>query len=118
MCAQPLPLVVKSFVNSFPLLVPLKVTAPAYITDKTKSPATVVVTTGPATLLETTSPLAMLDASGTEVETPDTSHSVISTWVGEPTNVGVMAVAPDAESTAYQISVAKLLTLALAPPET
>lgn len=75
---QPLPLVVKSLVNSFPLLIPVKLTAPAYRTDTMKSPTCVVVTAGPAVLLETTAPLAVLVASGAAVETPETSHSDIS----------------------------------------
>jgi len=78
MWAQPLPLVVKSFVNSFPLLMPVKLTAPAYRTDTMKSPTCEVVTAGPAVLLETIEPLATLAASGAAVEIPETSHSYIS----------------------------------------
>src|SRR5580693_4258124 len=78
MWAQPRPLVVKSFVNSLPPLVPVKLTAPAERTDTMKSPTCEVATGGPAVLLETIEPLAALAASGAAVEIPETSHSDIS----------------------------------------
>jgi hypothetical protein len=116
-CAQPFPNVLKSSVNSLPLLMEGKVAPLAYKTDNMKSPALVVVTAGPGVLLRTTRPLEMLVAFGDELETPNTSQAVICTRVGEPTNVGVTTVAPGFEFTAYQISVDPALIVALAPAE-
>ena len=77
MCAHPFPRVVKSSVNSLPLVMPVKSAVLANSTDTIKSPACVVVTAGPGMLLSVTLPLEMLVASGLELETPDTSHTVI-----------------------------------------
>ena len=61
--------------NSFPLLMPVKLAAGANITDTMKSFACVVVTAGPGVLLEM-NPLEILVASGDTVEVPDTSQVV------------------------------------------
>lgn len=83
-----------------------------------KSPACVVVTAAPGVLLSVRSPLEVLVTSGAEVEIPDTSQTVISTWVGESSNVGVTTVALGFEFTAYQISDEPLPSAAFAPAET
>lgn len=113
-CAHPFPSVVKSSVNSLPVVMLVKLAELANNAETIKSPVCVVVTAGPAVLLETTLPLAMLAASGGEVESPETSHSVISTCVGEPTKLGVTTVAPEFEFTAYQISVDRMPLVARA----
>ena len=78
-CAQPFPYVLKSFVNSLPLEMVVKLVPMANRTDKMKSPACVVVTAGPGVLLRVTLPLEMLVTSGGKVEIPNTSQTVIST---------------------------------------
>lgn len=87
-------------------------------TDTIKSPTWVVVTAAPGVLLRVTVPEAVLSASGAKAKTPDTSQDVISTLVGEPTNVGVITVAPELEFIAYQISDVLLPLTHIAPAET
>ena len=116
-CAHPFPPVVKSLVKSFPELMPLKVVAPARITDTTKSPVPVVVTAAPGVVLATV-PVAVLAASGVEFNSPETSHSPIRTYVVDPANLGVITVAPGFAFTAYQISIDSVLKTDLAPAET
>ena len=113
-CAHPFPSLVKSSVNSLPLLMLVKLAELANNTDTIKSPVCVVITAGPAVLLETTLPLAMLTASGGDVDSPETSHSVISTCAGEPTKLGITTVAPDVDFAAYQISVDRMPLVARA----
>jgi hypothetical protein len=78
-CAQPFPFVLKSSVNSLPLVMLEKLAAFANRTDKTKSPPSVVVTAGPGVLFRVTLPLEIFAASGGEPAIPDTSQTAIST---------------------------------------
>src|SRR5947209_7701492 len=117
MCAQPFPLVPKSSVNSFPLLIPVTLPTPSYKTAMMKSPECVVVTGAPGMVVLTMLPKELLTASGLEVEIPETSQDVISTCVGEPAKVGVMTVAPGMEFTANQVSTESGPIAARAPAE-
>jgi hypothetical protein len=116
--AQPFPNILKSFVNSLPVEMAVKLAFIPSRREMTKSPACVVVTAAPGVLLEVTCPMAVFVESGGRDKTPDTSQTEISTEVGALTKVGVTTVAPATEFSAYQISTEATPLAARAPAET